>query len=128
MYNGNLSNTIDRIFGDIFFNAWYDNGEFAVDILDGKDGIKITAELPGIKKEDLNIEYDKYILTISAEKQENKIDENECFIKKEIRSGSVLRSFSVGVIDYEKIIAKFKNGILTINIPKDDVSKKIDIK
>ncbi len=84
----------------------------------------LEAQLPGIKKEDINIEIDGNYLNLSAEScEENKAD-NDKYYKKEIIQGKFVRSFKFPEhVDKDKLSAKFENGILKIELPKGEEVK-----
>lgn len=87
-----------------------------------KDGIfHIEAEVPGVHKEDIQIECDHGYLTITASKNEEKEekDENKKFIRRERFSGKIVRRFYVGEVNEEDIKASFTDGILKITLPKE---------
>ena len=74
---------------------------------------------PGFQKEDFKINLDNNTLTISAEKKEEKENQNEKFIRKEYKQQSFKRSFTIDEnIDAENISAKYVNGVLTLNLAK----------
>ena len=81
----------------------------------------LEAEIPGVDKEDINLEYKDDILTISVERKEEVNDERENYIRKERRYGSFKRAFYVDNVDEENIKAKFKNGVLKIKLPKKEL-------
>ena len=100
---------------------------FKTDIYETKEGYTIEVELPGYKKEDVTLDYNKGYLTVTAKKEE----ENREYARKEIFTGEASRTFYLGEeIDSEKIEAKLENGILTINLvnkAKEELKKKIVI-
>lgn len=91
-----------------------------VDIKDKKDCYEITAELPGVKKEDLQVTLRNGMLTIEAEtRQEDKEEKDGKLIRQERRYGRFLRSFDVGAdLKEADINASFKDGVLTVTAPK----------
>jgi len=91
-----------------------------VDIHEDENGYEITAELPGVKKEDISVTLKNDILTISASKEtESEKKKKGKVIRKERSSGSYTRSFSVhDGIRQEDIKASFTDGVLTLTIPK----------
>lgn len=129
-------NEFDRLF-DSFFNPTEEEETFlaafspAVDIEERDKDYLITAELPGIKKEDIKMNIKDNLLTISGEKkQEKKTDKNN-YHRTERIYGSFQRSFRLpDYADQENISAEFKDGVLNVTIPKlkESISKNIDIK
>lgn len=121
-----------RMFFDNFFERENNNELMKCDIYKTGENYILEIDIPGFKKEDIDIEYDNDYLTVKVEKKE--FDENteeKEYIKKE-RSmyEQYERSFYIGSIDENKIKAKFENGILKLNIPKvqeELTRKKIEI-
>ena len=104
-----------------------------VDIIDGEKNIEIRAELPGINKSEIGITFKDDILTIKGERKSENSEgkESDNYFYRESRYGSFERSFKMNVpVEDEKIKAKYKNGIMTVSIPKAAVPepKKIEIK
>lgn len=74
---------------------------------------------PGFEKEDFKINLDDNTLTVSAEKKEQMENNNEKFIRKEYKQQSFSRSFTIDEnVDAENIVAKYLNGVLTLNLAK----------
>ena len=105
-----------------------------MDIRENGDHYEITAELPGVKKEDIHLHLEDGILTIDAEtKQEDKQEKEGKVIRQERRYGKYSRSFSLGdSVHQEDIKAGFDNGVLKITALKVSQSaplrRTIDIK
>jgi len=91
-----------------------------VDIKENTDHYEITAELPGVKKEDLHLHLEDGVLTIEAEtRQEDKEEAEGRIIRQERRYGKYARSFSLGdSIQEQDIDAAFEDGVLKIKAPK----------
>jgi len=100
--------------------------EPAMDIVEQKNEIVVKAELPGIKKEDVKITFEKNILTLSSEQKPVEHSEDVRILLKEIGSQGFNRSVKFGYeIDSDKISAEMNDGILTITLPKtEDVKAK----
>lgn len=92
------------------------------DVIEKENGYQLEAELPGFNKEDIKLDLKDDVLTISATHNENKDekDENGKYIRRERRTSSYQRSFRVDGLKPEDIIAQYRNGILTVNIPKKE--------
>jgi HSP20 family protein len=85
----------------------------------------VHAELPGVPKENINIELENGILTISGEKKEEKKEENEKYHRIERSYGKFSRSMTVPEgVTHDQIKAKFENGVLEITFPKPPEPKK----
>ena len=92
------------------------------DVKDVMDHYEVAVDLPGFKKDEVNVELENGYLTISAAKgldKDQKDDEGH-YIRQERYSGSCSRSFYVGEVQPEDIHAKYENGILTLTLPKAD--------
>ena len=107
---------------------------FRVDVKDTGEAYELTAELPGMKKEDVSLSYENSYLTIEAKKEEQKDEKNEGgnYIRRERSTGSMSRSFYIDGIDETKASAEFKDGVLKVDLPKRakeaEVSRRIAIK
>lgn len=111
---------------DNFFNRFMWPSEFTstmpkVDIEDKGSEYVMTADLPGVQKEDIHLSYDNNVLTLAASHNEQKDsqDDQHNYICKERSSSSFCRQFPVTSIQKEGIQAAFKDGVLTITLPKD---------
>lgn len=115
-------NFFDDMFKDEFFRG-YDKS-FNIDILKKEDGYDLIAELPGIKKDELNVSVDKDILTIKVIKKENNEENNYNYIHKEISEKELERSIRIPNIDTSSISAKLEDGILKINLKNKELQDK----
>jgi len=103
----------------------------AVDIKETPQEFLVTAEVPGIKKEDIHIEVADNLLTLKGERQFEKEEKNESFHRVERSFGAFSRSFTLPTaVKTDAIEARFHDGLLTVRIPKaeEKVPKKIEIK
>lgn len=111
-----------------FLNSQYfkDYQHMKTDIYEQDDLYKIEIDLPGLKKENINIMYDNGYLSIHAVKSEvNEHQEN--YIRKERFFGEIKRNFFIGEKRHQDIKASFVDGTLIISFPKEDQPKK-DVK
>lgn len=92
------------------------------DIREYQNKYIMEIDIPGIKKEDININYENGYLTIKATK--NITIKPEVYIRRERFYGEIKRSFYIGYKKETDIIASYNNGILTISFPKADIQKK----
>ncbi|MDS0524533.1 Hsp20/alpha crystallin family protein [Clostridium sp. SHJSY1] len=118
-------------FNDDFLSPLNMEGNFKADIKETPNEYIMEAELPGVKKEDINLEYKGNSLIVSG-KRDEVIEENKNnYIRKERHFGQFVRSFYVNNVDKEKISATFENGVLHVNLPKFqqdiDNSNRIEI-
>ena len=105
--------------------------EMLTDVREHEDHYDLEIDLPGFKKEDLNVELNNGYLTVTANKghdQEEKNKEGK-IIRQERFSGTLSRSYYVGEeITNEEIKAKYEGGVLTVSLPKKDQTKQIENK
>jgi HSP20 family protein len=105
----------------------------AVSLAEKEDSYELTAELPGLDEKDVQVTLRDDVLTIKGEKQEEAEEKTHGYYFSERRFGSFNRSFRLtDDVDPEKIEARFKNGVLTVTLPKNPAAvkeeKKIAIK
>ena len=114
----NFFNEFPTLFKDDF-GANFKN--FApVNIKETKNAYELEVVAPGFEKNDFNINLEKNILTISAEKKSDTRKEDEKQIRNEYSYRSFKRSFTLDEkIDSEKVEAKYVNGVLTLNLPRE---------
>ncbi|NLK97046.1 MAG: Hsp20/alpha crystallin family protein [Epulopiscium sp.] len=116
---------------DFFPTMHYMQGNFNVDLKETDDDYQIEADLPGIKKGDIDIDFSNNYLTISAKRNEAIEDKNENYVRRERHYGEFKRSFYIDNVDETKIDASFKDGVLKVVLPKLNKGKtnrrKIDI-
>ena len=131
-----------------FFDDWFDdfmpmfsrremkefNSIMKTDVKETEKNYILDVDLPGFKKEDVNLNLENGYLTISA-KREHKVDNEdrkENFVRRERSFGQFSRSFYVGDVEQDEIEAHLENGILTIKLPKEEEKKaksnRIEIK
>jgi HSP20 family protein len=147
-----LRREVDRLFEDFQLGSWrspfgrsvfdvqpFWRGEIgwgkapAVDIVDKGNAYEITAELPGMDESNIDVKFADGTLTIKGEKRDEKEEKKKEYCLSERRYGSFQRSFGVpDGVDADKIEANFKNGVLTVTLPKTPQAqrseKKIAIK
>jgi HSP20 family protein len=101
----------------------------AVDIFETEQNLVVKADLPDLKPEELDIQVENNILTIRGERKfEKKVDETN-YLRVERSYGSFSRSFSLSnTVNTESIQADYKNGVLTLSIPKREEAKPKQIK
>jgi HSP20 family protein len=100
----------------------------STDITEDKNGYKVTLELPGLDRENIEVKLEDRILTVKGERKEEKESKESRFHKIERHYGSFVRTFRLPEsVKSDKIEAKFKNGLLSIDIPKADEVKPKEI-
>ena len=119
--------TLNDVFNDFFNERMLSdlsaNGGFKTDIKETPEEYVLHAELPGVKKEDINIDYDNNYLTISATKNTDSKEKKENYLRRERSYGSVSRGFYINNVNKEAIKAKFDNGVLNIELPKKELTQ-----
>jgi HSP20 family protein len=96
----------------------------AVDVRESDDAFTFTAELPGIGKEEVEITVEDSVLTLSGERRFNESDEEKNYRRIERAYGAFSRSFTLpSAVDAERIEATFKDGLLTVTVPKAELAK-----
>ncbi len=96
----------------------------AVDIFDNQKEIVVKADLPGLKKEEINVSVEDNILSIRAEKKEEKEIKKDKYYRTERFWGSFVRNLELpNNVDAQKIDANYKDGVLEIKLPKIEGEK-----
>jgi HSP20 family protein len=97
----------------------------AVDIAEKEKEYEVTAELPGLDESNVEVKFADGLLTIKGEKREEKEEKKKDYYLSERRFGSFQRSFQVpDGVDADKIEARFRNGVLTVTLPKSAEAQK----
>ena len=113
---GDFDRMIDRIFSD---TPIWEARVPAVDVREEKDRYVLEAELPGLTEKDIEVKVEDNLLTISSNKEEKREEKGDEYLIRERRSSAFKRSFVLpDDVDKENIDAKFKNGILTLDMKK----------
>ena len=121
--NDEISSLLNRHFDSYFPEAayWEDMDKFSmpVEISDKGKDYEVKAELPGVKKEDLDIDIDKNYIVINAKKEEEKEEDEKSYKKSEFRYGEFSRTvYFPDEIDVDKTEAKLEHGVLKVHAPK----------
>jgi HSP20 family protein len=134
----NLSQRMDRMFEELMGRGLRRLAEDdrvrgswspAVNILEKKDAIVITADLPGLKAEDVDVTVDNGVLTIRGERRLEEASEGETYHRVERVYGVFERTFTLpNSVDVNTIDAKFRNGEMVVTLPKREESKPRAVK
>lgn len=132
---------INRLFDDVMGSNWPTGGmlaspelagAFRVDISEDEKAMYIEAELPGAKKEDIKLQVEDGVLTISAERKQETEEKKKNYHRVERIYGHFSRGFTLGEnVDQEHIDAKYDNGVLHVTLPKTEPvknTKQISVK
>ncbi len=121
---------MNRMLDTFFRGGAVDDGSFgsfwtpAVDITESEDAYLVGVELPGLTKDDVKITMENNVLTIHGEKKQEKEEKREDYHRSERTYGSFQRSFTLpSSVKSDKIEAQYKNGILTVTLPKVEEAK-----
>ena len=130
----NLHNQMEKVFSDLFASH---DGETdmeetswmpTVDISETENGFEIRAELPGVSEKDVNVSVTDNLLTIKGEKHQEEETDGKDYHRVERRYGSFQRSFTLPRhIETDAIKAEFKDGVLTLGIPKAEAAKPTEV-
>lgn len=135
--NGSLINQLPMLFDDFFNRDAFNWGTSnfsdtnttipAVNIKETAENFEVEVAAPGMSKSDFRIELDGTMLTISSEKSNERVnDENERYSRREFSYQSFQRTFNLPkeVVDIENIQARYEDGLLQLMIPKKEEAKK----
>ena len=124
----NWDSVLDRFFDD----SPLDLGRSpAVDVREGEKEYTMEVELPGLTEKDLEVNVENNLLTLSSKKEEDRKEEKKNYLVRERRSFEFKRSFSLPEdVQRDGINAEFKNGLLTLTLPKSPEAqpRKIEVK
>jgi len=128
---GSLESRLDRLFG--LTSLTRNGGKEAmtvsqwtplVDIIEDSNEYLVKAELPELKKEDVKVSVENGELTISGERKSEKEEKDKKFHRIERSYGSFIRSFTLPEsVNADKVSAEFKDGVLSVHLPKDEKAK-----
>ena len=114
---------------NVFENDWNfpvrskTNWSPPVDVKETDDSFTLTADIPGLTKKEVNVNVSDGMVSISGERKFENEKESDNYHYRERQYGSFLRTFNLPeTVNEEEITANFKNGILSIDIPKDEVA------
>jgi len=121
-----MNNRLSRTLGDAVPNTEDAFGSWAppVDIFEKNDHLVIRAEIPGVKRDDMDVRIENGVLTLHGErKNETEIKEANAYRMERIY-GTFTRSFSLPTtVDATKVAATYKDGVLEVTVPKAETAK-----
>jgi HSP20 family protein len=130
-----IQTRLDRVFGEAPFRpeaeATFADWAPAVDIQETESEYLVKADLPDVKKEDVKVEFDEGVLTVEGDRKLEKDEKGTKFHKIERTYGKFVRRFALPTeVDATKLSAEFKNGVLSVHLPKapDTKPKAISVK
>ena len=126
----NAFDEFDRIIDNVFHHSIEKNASISykplMNVNETNTEYKVSMDLPGIKKNDIEVNVSDGVLTISGERKLNKDYQDSNYIWQEANYGSFKRSFELDhMIQEDKIKAQFKDGVLSLTVPKVEEVKPI---
>jgi HSP20 family protein len=125
-----LQGEVNRIFDTFFGGRDTDGGSYArrwvpaMDLVETDEHLVLKADLPGLSKDDVNIDIKEGVLTVSGERRSEREDKGEGYYRVERAFGGFSRSLSLPEgIDAERVTADFADGVLEVRIPKPEERK-----
>ncbi len=128
-----LQHSMNRLFDSFFGDGGHRDSALMswapkVDISEVDDEIRLVADIPGMEQKDINLAVKDNTLILKGERQEEKEDEKTDYYRNERIFGSFYRSFSLpSMVDVDKVKAKYKDGVLTITMPKVEKARPKEI-
>lgn len=126
---GNAKQEMERLFDRLIATKWDDFpalGEWSpsMDISETKESLMVKVEVPGMDQQDIRISLQENLLTITGEKRQEKEEKEERYHRVERSYGAFTRGVRLPVgVDGTKVVATFKNGLLTVTLPKTPAAK-----
>lgn len=122
----NVFDHLWNVFDEPFMQGFRTDG-FKVDVKDNGESYDLTAELPGLKKENISLTYENNYLTIAtkSEQSNDEKDEQGNYVRRERSQSSMSRSFYIDNIDEARATAEYKDGLLLVHMPKAAVQKEV---
>ena len=121
-YSNDLMDSFQNFEKNFFNEMGRSFSGFDTDIQDTGKEYVLEAELPGFNKEDIHVDVQDGVLTISAkheEKQDEKDEKSGKYVRRERRYGSYQRSFNLNGVDAKNIQGAYENGVLKLTLPKE---------
>lgn len=119
-----INNLVSNFWGDANYSNPSSGWNPTVDIAELEDRYEVNADVPGMSREDINVTLEKGVLTIEGEKKRSSETEESAVLRTERVYGKFSRSFNLGdQVDASKISAAYKDGVLTVGLPKAEVVK-----
>jgi HSP20 family protein len=116
---------LNRMFADFYGGQFGRNWSPSVDIFETENHeVVLKAELPGMKREDINITFENQVLTIRGERKEDQNVRRDRYQRLERAHGTFSRSFTIpSTIDAGRIAASYRDGVLTVRLPQREEAK-----
>jgi len=96
-----------------------------LDVAETEKGVTVTADLPGLEEKDIELSLNENVLSLKGERKAETEEEGKNFYRKERTYGAFYREVELPIeVDAARVEATFKNGVLTVNLPKSEKSKE----
>jgi HSP20 family protein len=125
-----LQERMNRVFEDAFGRTFDEHDLFggswtpAVDIVESADALVLHAELPGTKPEEVDIRIENNLLTLKGERRFENHEDQGTYHRRERSYGTFARTFTLPtMVEQDKISAEYKEGVLTVTLPKKEETK-----
>ena len=117
----NVFDRLMNVFDEPFMQSFH-MPDFKVDVKDNGESYDLTAELPGLKKEDISLTYENNYLTIATKSEQSKDEKDDKgnYVRRERSQSSMSRSFYIDNIDEGQATADYKAGVLSVHLPKTE--------
>ena len=118
-----IDTLVNKFWGDP--HTWHGTGWHpSVDVAESENEFTVYAELPGLNKEDIKVTLEDNMLTIEGERKREDEQKDKQFFRRERSYGTFKRAFKLGTeVQADKIAANYKDGILTLTVPKSEAAK-----
>lgn len=119
---------VPSVFSDAFMREFFNDSDalsMNVDVRETENGYLLEADLPGVSKDDINLEIKDGMLVVSADMNAHKKEKKDGYVYSERRSGHCERRFDLEGIDQSAIAADYKDGVLMVRLPKQKEVKPV---
>lgn len=128
-----MAREMDRVFNSLFAPKYYNchNGDCfmpRVNIVESKDDVTLTFEVPGLDKGDIKVTVADGVLTVAGERKAESKEDGKDYVRNEFHYGQFSRSFTLpDSVDAGKVSADYKNGLLTVSMPRKEETKPKEV-
>ena len=130
-FEDEMRQLISRMFSDSKDQIWPAGSLGSLDLSETDNEITVRLDLPGVDAKEIDIQINGNLLTVAGERKEEKEEKDKLYHRVERRYGSFSRSVSLpGAVNQDQVDAQYRDGVLSIKLPKSDIAKsrKIEIK